>query len=141
MEFFQNISGVEVVLAPITKASKRPKYSTELLTAREIAQMRLARPENFCRHCNNLRWPHLGTSWPTKIADLEKSKNERRCYTCGLLWEWVGRLVRRRDDLRSLTLHFQETLEVELTLESGMVETKYPRWQLHVMLSMYTFHF
>jgi hypothetical protein len=141
MDFFQNIPGVEVALTPTPKTFNRPKYNTELLSARETAQMRLARPENFCGHCNNLRWPHLGTSHSTEIVDLERSKNEGRCYTCGLLWEWVGRLVRGRVKVKSLTLKFRETLEIELTLESGTMETRYPRWQLHAMLSTCTFRF
>ncbi|PMD42949.1 HET-domain-containing protein [Hyaloscypha variabilis F] len=142
MDFFKSIPGVEVAQVARPTPSKRRKYSIHL-TEREAAETRLARPDNFCICCHNLRWRHLGDHSPTKIGDLKKSSYEG-CHTCGLLLDWVDRLMRAHDErgdkvlgkglrgkVKGVDLRFRETLELDISIEG------FPRglrWELHTLL-------
>jgi len=149
MDFFKSIPGVEVAQVARPTPSKRRKYSIHL-TEREAAETRLARPDNFCICCHNLRWRHLGDHSPTKIGDLKKSSYEG-CHTCGLLLDWVDRLMRAHDErgdkvlgkglrgkVKGVDLRFRETLELDISIEG------FPRglrWELNTLLGTCTVRF
>lgn len=138
MEFYKNIPGVEVVNAPSLPppARRQPRHmSNQFLTNREGAQTRLAMRGKTCAECRSLRWPHLGTIVPTDLKLLEKRAKNGTCYTCGLLLQWVDRLVKGKGKVERLELQFKETLELHIDFTTGSLESKYVTWQLHTNLS------
>ena len=143
MNFGESIPGVSPVQIANPKPQKQRKHNLHL-TQREAAELRLARPDRFCGTCHNLRWRPSRGYLPIYIKALKKSNDEKWCYTCGLLLDWVERLmVAHREDgamvtgkeprgkVMAIDLIFRDTLELKFRLEE---QVDCVRWRLHTLL-------
>ena len=138
MDVYKSISR-ESTIQVANSMSQEEREDSIYLTPSEVAELRLARQTRFCGRCRNLRWRHLGDPLPIDIENLKKSYDEKWCYTCGLLLDWVERLMATnrgngekglRQTVKGVNWIFRNTLKLEIMFEgqvSGM------KWELHTL--------
>ena len=145
MDAHRTISNIGPVQAANPQSQQQSKHSTPP-TQPDVAELRLARKTRFCGTCHNLRWQHLGDPFPIQVEDLKKSHDEKWCYTCGLLRDWVVRLMatnrgkkvenvsgKGTRQVKGVKLIFGDTLKLEFLFVTLAGPNKTIKWDLHTL--------